>query len=280
MSSIIDALKKSDKNRNQNGAGSVNQIKFESQANTANRRGFYLLVAVLLVVAGGALAWQQGWLTAAKHKWFANKQTAQTASTQPTEQEPQQAVKNNPQKPRVVNKLTPPKPDVIRQKSNRINQGKVNDKQAAVAAQQAETTLTQPPKQAENTVLPLTEDTIEPVAADVTSDTNQRKAQNPAKARQLTDKTQTSPNKLATTKQPQKQQHLMLHQLDFEIRKSIPPVKLNIHIYDPEPENRMVIINGVKFITGDVIEEAITVQEINQQGVVLEFSGTTFLIPK
>ena len=42
----------------------------------------------------------------------------------------------------------------------------------------------------------------------------------------------------------------------------------------------MVIINGVKFITGDVIEEAITVQEINQQGVVLEFGGTTFLIPK
>lgn len=280
MSSIIDALKKSDKNRSQTGTGSVNQIKFESQANNSSRRGFYLLIAVLLVVAGGALAWQQGWLAAAKNKWFDSTEAVPATSTQVTENNQPQAVKNNPQKTRVVNKLTPPKPDVIRQKSNRIDQKKANDEQPAVATQQPETTLTQPQKQAEITELTPTEDTIEPVAADVISENTQRQAQSKANARQETDKTATSRNELAAAEQSQKQQHLLLHQLDFEIRKSIPPVKLNIHIYDPEPENRMVIINGVKFITGDVIEEAITVQEINQQGVVLEFGGTTFLIPK
>ena len=280
MSSIIDALKKSDKNRSQAGTGSVNQIKFESQANNSSRRGFYLLIAVLLVVAGGALAWQQGWLAAAKNKWFDSTEAAPATSTQVTENNQPQAVKNDQQKTRVVNKLTPPKPDVIRQKSNRIDQKKANDKQPAVATQQPETTLTQPQKQAEITELTPTEDTIKPVAADVISENNQHQAQSKANARQETDKTATSRNELAAAEQSQKQQHLLLHQLDFEIRKSIPPVKLNIHIYDPEPENRMVIINGVKFITGDVIEEAITVQEINQQGVVLEFGGTTFLIPK
>jgi len=280
MSSIIDALKKSDKNRSQAGTGSVNQIKFESQANNSSRRGFFLLIAVLLVVAGGALAWQQGWLAAAKNKWFDSTEAVPATSTQVTENNQPQAVKNNPQKTRVVNKLTPPKPDVIRQKSNRIDQKKANDKQPAVATQQPEKTLTQPQKQAEITELTPTEDTIKPVAADGISENNQRQAQSKANARQETDKTATSRNELAAAEQSQKQQHLLLHQLDFEIRKSIPPVKLNIHIYDPEPENRMVIINGVKFITGDVIEEAITVQEINQQGVVLEFGGTTFLIPK
>ena len=233
-----------------------------------------------MVVAGGAVAWQQGWLTAAKDKWFDNTEAVPATGTQVTENNQPQAVKNNPQKTRVVNKLTPPKPDVIRQKSNRIDQKKANDKQPAVATQQPETTLTQPQKQAEITELTPTEDTIKPVAADVISENNQRQAQSKANARQETDKTATSRNELAAAEQSQKQQHLLLHQLDFEIRKSIPPVKLNIHIYDPEPENRMVIINGVKFITGDVIEEAITVQEINQQGVVLEFGGTTFLIPK
>ncbi len=77
-----------------------------------------------------------------------------------------------------------------------------------------------------------------------------------------------------------KQDYLLVHQIDFETRKNIPVIKLNIHIYDPDPENRMVILNGVKYATGDIIDELVTVEEINQQGVVLKFESVTFLIPK
>ncbi len=280
MSSIIDALKKSDKNRNQAGKGSVNQIKFESQTNTPKRRGFYLLVIALLVVTGGVLAWQQGWLSAAKNKWFSTAEEVQTVNTQPNNKNQQQATQNNQQKPKVANKLTPPKPDVIRQKSNQVNQSQVNNKQPAGANKQADTPSTQPQEQTEIVEMTGTEEAIEPVAADDKPEPTKRNAQAKKIERQAADNTQQNPKERQSREQPPKQQHLLLHQLDFEVRKSIPPVKLNIHIYDPEPENRMVIINGVKFITGDVIEEAITVQEINQQGVVLEFGGTTFLIPK
>ena len=76
------------------------------------------------------------------------------------------------------------------------------------------------------------------------------------------------------------QDYLLIHQIDFEIRKNIPPIKLNIHIYDPDPANRMIIMNGVKFVTGDMIEELVKVKEIVKEGVVLEFENMRFLVPK
>ncbi|VAW42110.1 hypothetical protein MNBD_GAMMA01-2250, partial [hydrothermal vent metagenome] len=76
------------------------------------------------------------------------------------------------------------------------------------------------------------------------------------------------------------QKHLLIYQLPFSIRKDIPKFKLNIHIYDENPQNRLVVINGVKFVINDMIEEQVLVKDIIAEGILLEFNGQEFLVPK
>ncbi|MBL4661883.1 MAG: general secretion pathway protein GspB [Alcanivoracaceae bacterium] len=78
----------------------------------------------------------------------------------------------------------------------------------------------------------------------------------------------------------QTQKYLYVYQLPFNIRKDIPKLNLNIHVYDEDPAKRIAIINGVRFSINDSIEENITLLDIIAEGVLLEFSGEKFLIPK
>ena len=78
-----------------------------------------------------------------------------------------------------------------------------------------------------------------------------------------------------------KRSYKLAYELPFSIRKNMPEIKLNIHVYDPDPENRMAVINGLRFGVGDLMEEEnIKVQDITQDGVVLEFEGQAFIVPK
>ena len=60
----------------------------------------------------------------------------------------------------------------------------------------------------------------------------------------------------------------------------MPKIKLNIHVYDENPKNRIVVINGVRFAIGDLIEETVLVKDIVRSGVVLEMEDKEFLVPK
>jgi hypothetical protein len=78
----------------------------------------------------------------------------------------------------------------------------------------------------------------------------------------------------------QEQQYQYVHQLPFSIRKDLPKFKLNVHIFDKDPENRVAIINGVRFYIDDMIEETVLLKDIVQQGVLLDFNGEEFLVPR
>jgi len=78
----------------------------------------------------------------------------------------------------------------------------------------------------------------------------------------------------------QSQKYLYIYQLPFNIRKDIPKLRLNIHVYDEDPAKRIAIINGVRFSINDSIEENITLLDIIAEGVLLEVSGEKFMIPK
>ena len=77
-----------------------------------------------------------------------------------------------------------------------------------------------------------------------------------------------------------KQDYMYLYQLPFSVRKDIPKISLNIHVYDKDPDNRIAIINGVKLSVGDLIENEILLKDIVQEGIVLESNGLEFLVPK
>ncbi len=269
MSSIIDALKKSDKNRTTETGANVNQIKFSNEPPEKSRRGFWLLVIILLLVAGAVFAWQRGWhhaVIAKAHQWLGEQESsepvenktnqAQTEAAKPNKQPTANTAKPNTalQNTNRANKLTPPKADEVKAKSN----DKKTTKTTTVVAEnpaKADTPKEQTEENKQDTIKLISDNKKEEIKKLLEED---RKALEPNL----------------------KQDYLLIHQINFEIRKNIPPVKLNIHIFDPEPENRMVIMNGVKFVTGDVIEELVTVKEIVKEGVVLEFENIRFLVPK
>jgi general secretion pathway protein B len=55
---------------------------------------------------------------------------------------------------------------------------------------------------------------------------------------------------------------------------------LDIHVYSDIPEERFVFINMTKLREQSQLEEGPSVAEITRDGVILEYQGTTFLLPR
>ena len=61
---------------------------------------------------------------------------------------------------------------------------------------------------------------------------------------------------------------------------SIADLHLDIHVYSTAPEDRFVFINMSKHREGSYLDEGPAVIEITPDGVVLEYQGTSFLLPR
>lgn len=68
-------------------------------------------------------------------------------------------------------------------------------------------------------------------------------------------------------------------ELSFALRKDLPPIKLSMHVYSPDPAQRFVILNDSRLVEGDA-QEDLTLREIRPDGVVLEFHGQRFFFPR
>jgi len=60
---------------------------------------------------------------------------------------------------------------------------------------------------------------------------------------------------------------------------ALPPLLLNLHVYDPTPRLRYVLLNGVRLVEGEFTPDGIKVETITERGVVLEARGHRFLLP-
>ena len=61
---------------------------------------------------------------------------------------------------------------------------------------------------------------------------------------------------------------------------SLPPLHLDLHVYDPDPRKRYVMINTQMLRQGDSLPDGVTVISIRPDGVVLSFEGRRFLLPR
>ena len=59
----------------------------------------------------------------------------------------------------------------------------------------------------------------------------------------------------------------------------IPPLRLDLHVYAARPEERFVMINMKKLREGDSLPEGVRVEAITPEGAVLSYSGSRFLLP-
>lgn len=61
---------------------------------------------------------------------------------------------------------------------------------------------------------------------------------------------------------------------------SLPDLNIDIHVYSEKPGDRFVFINMNQYRENATLAEGPLLREITMEGVVLEFAGATFLLPK
>ncbi len=63
-----------------------------------------------------------------------------------------------------------------------------------------------------------------------------------------------------------------------ELTGTLPPLRLDLHVYAASPAERYAFINMHKVREGDLTPEGVLVKQITREGVVLEYRGTEFLL--
>jgi len=67
---------------------------------------------------------------------------------------------------------------------------------------------------------------------------------------------------------------------EFAARAGLPEMRLELHVYSTNPQQRFVFINGRKYQQGDSTQEGATVDEVTPDGVILNARGNRFLLPR
>ncbi len=71
-----------------------------------------------------------------------------------------------------------------------------------------------------------------------------------------------------------------LETLQLEGVISLPPMRMDLHVYDPAPAERFVFINMKKHTEGSTLQEGPVVEEITPEGVILTANGRRFIMSK
>lgn len=61
---------------------------------------------------------------------------------------------------------------------------------------------------------------------------------------------------------------------------SVPDLHIDLHVYDANPERRLVFINGVKYSEGETLSAGPSVDSIRNDGVALSYQGVDFLLQR
>jgi general secretion pathway protein B len=71
-----------------------------------------------------------------------------------------------------------------------------------------------------------------------------------------------------------------LDTLPLEFQQSLPPLHLDVHGYAQKPAGRFVVINMQRYQAGETLKEGPKIIAITPQGVVLDYNGQRFLLPR
>ncbi|MEJ2602100.1 MAG: general secretion pathway protein GspB [Gammaproteobacteria bacterium] len=71
-----------------------------------------------------------------------------------------------------------------------------------------------------------------------------------------------------------------LNELRVRGDTSLPDLHLDIHVWSEQPGGRFVYVNSMKYREGEVLSEGPRVASIAREGVVLEYRGNRFLLPR
>ena len=62
--------------------------------------------------------------------------------------------------------------------------------------------------------------------------------------------------------------------------QELPELHLDVHVYATKPSDRFVYINMRKYHEGNTLQEGPVLERIRRDGVVLEYQGLRFVLPR
>ncbi len=83
-----------------------------------------------------------------------------------------------------------------------------------------------------------------------------------------------------TGAKPKKNASPDLNELPYEVRNTLPNLNINVFSYADQPEDRFVIIDMVKYKTGQLIKGSVKLKEIRPDSIVLQYGDDTFRVER
>ena len=71
-----------------------------------------------------------------------------------------------------------------------------------------------------------------------------------------------------------------INELSLSGSQTLPELHLDVHVYGNKPSDRFVFINMRKYHEGSTLQEGPTVEHIRRDGVILNYHGLRFLLPR
>jgi general secretion pathway protein B len=84
------------------------------------------------------------------------------------------------------------------------------------------------------------------------------------------------------TEEPAESQEVLpsINEISLAGAQALPDLHLDVHVYATKPSERFVYINMRKYHEGGTLQEGPTVERIRRDGVVLNYQGLRFLLPR
>ncbi len=253
MSSILDALKKSDQERLRQ-APLPGISRYEEQRRNRSRGGqIILLVAALLLIASGTWYWHTASV----------EQTGTVMTENPALQSTAELT-SVPQSSAVI----ATEPDLP-----------ANETPQTIAEEVVDVELT------DNDL-----DLSEPVVNEITSPEPVVSAEPSSELGRAAPQTQPAepldqpdqalmPSQTATIETDPEETFLLLSDIDSATREQIQSFRISIVVYDPEPGRRFALINSRRMTEGQSINDQIRLEKIRRDGLVMTTGSGRVLVP-
>ncbi|OAB56809.1 hypothetical protein AY599_06475 [Leptolyngbya valderiana BDU 20041] len=77
---------------------------------------------------------------------------------------------------------------------------------------------------------------------------------------------------------PEAAEYIRAWELPLSVRRSLPALTLNIHVFSDLPEERFVLINGERYVSGDELVDGAQLVDIRREGAIVDYRDYRFLL--
>jgi len=271
MSLLLDALKKSEAQRRRGRLPDMQTADHATPSAVDGQRNGrrMLLVALPLVAALGSAGW---WL-------MTTRQAPDNALTQPDRElaRPVSAPLPEPTPPSLAGQAEPAveRPSGARQPTDDVREPATDVPRAEVSS--IAQSGTAPPQPADVTA-PSAESGQDAAAPAV------EVSATPAGAAELRSPVTELPARQAAdqsaeqSSRPSVENYIHPWELPQPLRAEFPALKMSVHFFGADPDQRFVLINAERRVEGDAVTDGVRLVEIIEQGAVVEFRGYRILL--